>query len=236
MPTASSNSTNPAAAGFRAGLPFVLLAAPFGMLFGVVGTEAGLGIGQVMAFTTLVIAGAAQFTAIQLMTEEAPTLIVLASALAVNLRMAMYSAALQPHLGAAPLKTRLLIAYCNVDQTFAIAATTFEDGTERSVGWKATFFLFSALPLVPTWIAATWLGAVLGASIPEAVALDFALPITFLALIGPALRSIAHVGAAAISVLLALALAWMPFNLGLLGAALGAMATGAELERRGFGR
>ncbi|MDP7149776.1 MAG: AzlC family ABC transporter permease, partial [Paracoccaceae bacterium] len=76
--------------GFRQGLPFILVIVPFALLFGVIATEAGLSIVETLGFSVVVIAGAAQFTALQLMTEQAPTLIVLASALAVNLRMAMY--------------------------------------------------------------------------------------------------------------------------------------------------
>ena len=63
----------------------------------------------------VVIAGASQFTAIQLMTENASIWAVLAASLAVNLRMAMYSASLQPHLGTAPLWQRLLVGYVNFD-------------------------------------------------------------------------------------------------------------------------
>jgi predicted branched-subunit amino acid permease len=81
---------------------------PFAILFGVVGTEAGLNLAQVMGFSIGVVAGASQFAALQLMSENAPALIVVASALAVNLRMAMYSAALAPHLGPASLRDRAL--------------------------------------------------------------------------------------------------------------------------------
>ena len=89
--------------GFRDGAPFILVIVPFSMLFGVLATEAGLSIFETLSFSVVVIAGAAQFTALQLMGEDAPTLVVLASALAVNLRMAMYSASLSPHIGGAPL-------------------------------------------------------------------------------------------------------------------------------------
>ncbi|MFT6271735.1 MAG: putative branched-subunit amino acid permease, partial [Dinoroseobacter sp.] len=89
--------------GFRDSAPFVVVVAPFALVFGVIATEAGLNLAEVMGFTFLVIAGAAQLTALQLMTENAPTVVVLVSALAVNLRMAMYSASLAPHLGNAPL-------------------------------------------------------------------------------------------------------------------------------------
>ncbi|MEM9757166.1 MAG: AzlC family ABC transporter permease, partial [Pseudomonadota bacterium] len=221
--------------GARVSAPFLLVAGPFGMLFGVVAAEAGLSLAQIMAFSTIVIAGASQFTAVQLMAEQAAIWVILASALAVNLRMAMYSAALQPHLGQAPLWQRALIAYCNIDQSFAVASTEFDGGAKMTLPERVAFFLGAAAPITVGWVGATWLGAVLGAAIPEAFALDFALPITFIALIGPALRTAAHVGAAVVSVLLALLFAWAPFNLGLFVAAFGAMAVGAELERRGFG-
>ena len=44
--------------GIKAALPFVIVVAPFAMLFGVVATEAGLPLIQVMAFSALVVAGA----------------------------------------------------------------------------------------------------------------------------------------------------------------------------------
>ncbi len=89
--------------GIRDSLPFVLVVVPFGLLFGVLAVEAGLSVVETMTFTMTVFAGAAQFTALQLMQEQTPTLMILASALAVNLRVAMYSASLTPYLGAAPL-------------------------------------------------------------------------------------------------------------------------------------
>ena len=102
--------------GFRDALPFLLLVIPFALLFGVVATEAGLDVLETLAFSVVVIAGAAQFTALQLMADHVPTLIVLISALAVNLRMAMYSASLTPHIGAAPVWQRAIVAYLTIDQ------------------------------------------------------------------------------------------------------------------------
>ena len=75
--------------GFRDGLPFVLVVAPFAVLFGVIATEAGLNIVETMSMSVLVIAGAAQFTALQLLSDNAPTFIAILTALAVNMRMAM---------------------------------------------------------------------------------------------------------------------------------------------------
>ena len=87
-------------------LPFIVMVVPFATLFGVVAIEAGLSLAQTLSFSIMVIAGASQFAALQLMLDNAAIVFILAAALAVNLRMAMYSAALAPHLGRAPLLQR----------------------------------------------------------------------------------------------------------------------------------
>ena len=108
MPTTTTKSAF--WTGVRDGAPFMVVAGPFALLFGVLATEAGLTVFEVISFSLVVIAGAAQFTALQLMQDHAPTVIVLISALAVNLRVAMYSAALTPYLGRAPLWQRIFAA------------------------------------------------------------------------------------------------------------------------------
>ena len=218
--------------GARDGAPFLLVIIPFGLLFGVVATEAGLSIAETMGFTVLVIAGAAQFTAVQLLTENAPVWAILAAALGVNLRMAMYSATLTPHLGAAPLWQRALVAYFNVDQSFAVSSLRFEREPGMPLPQKVAYFLGTVSHIAPLWCVATFVGAVAGAAIPPEFALDFALPITFLALVAPALRTLAHIVAALVAVSVALLAAGLPPGTGILLAGLAGMVAGAETERR----
>lgn len=218
--------------GVREGVPFIVVAIPFSMLFGVVATEAGLNVAEVMGFSVLVIAGAAQFAALQLMQENAPTIVVLVTALAVNLRMAMYSASLTPHLGAASFWKRAVVAYFNVDQSYAMAMIEYEKNPDRPVGDKVTYYLGVVTPIAAAWYAFSLVGALVGSSIPGDIGLDFALPITFLALIGPMLKTLPHVLAAGTSILVALALSGLPYGTGLLLAGFAAMVVGAEAERR----
>jgi predicted branched-subunit amino acid permease len=218
--------------GFRDALPFLLVTVPFGVLFGVVAAEAGWRLSETIAMSVMVIAGASQFTALQLLSERAPLLIVVATALAVNLRMAMYSASLAPHIGAAPFWQRALAAYTLTDQTYGVAINRYTLQPGESLAWKLAYYLGVAAPVCGPWYAATWFGAVAGAAIPKGLALDFAVPITFIALVGPALRSLPHLVAALVSVVVALALAWLPYNLWLLVAAPLAMAAGAWVEAR----
>lgn len=218
--------------GARDCAPFMLVVAPFGALFGVVGTEAGLTLAQTMGFSVIVVAGASQFAALQLMLDQAPMFIVLLSAIAVNLRMAMYSASLAPYLGQAPLWKRALVAYMNVDQTYALSVLTYEAEPQMSLPDRVSYFFGACLPILPTWCAASLAGALLGTAIPASWGLEFAVPIAFLSLVAPALRTLAHVAAAAVSILLAIIFVGLPYNLGLMPAGIGAMIVGAEIERR----
>ena len=216
--------------GFRDSAPFIVVVAPFALVFGVIATEAGLNLAEVMGFTILVIAGAAQLTALQLMTENAPTVVVLASALAVNLRMAMYSASLAPHLGKAPLWQRAFVAYFLVDQSYAVSSLRYDKAPEMSSAQKVAYFFGSVAPVAPVWYGFTLVGALVGQAIPPEFALDFAVPIAFLALIAPALRTPAHVAAAFVAIVGVLVFGWVPYNLGLLIAALLGMMAGAQVE------
>ncbi|MCA0962555.1 AzlC family ABC transporter permease [Salipiger bermudensis] len=218
--------------GLRDGAPFILVIAPFAMVFGVLAKSAGLNVIEALAFSVAVIAGAAQFTALQLMQDQAPTLVVLASALAVNLRMAMYSASLTPYLGHLPLWKRGVVAYFLVDQAYALGIVKYEREPDMTNAERFAYFMGTVTPICPLWYGFTVIGAVVGAQISLETGLDFAMPIAFFALIGPALRTGAHGAAALVASVSALLFAFLPYNLGLLVAALLGMMAGAEIERR----
>ena len=211
-------------------IPFMVVLVPFGILFGVLATDAGLSPAQVMGFSVLVLAGASQFTAVQLLSDQAPILLAIVSALAVNLRLAMYSASLVPWLGAASVRERAAVAYLLVDQTYALAIQTYELNPKLSLTQRLAYFSGAATMAFFPWIVSSILGATVGQAIPEGIALDFAIPITFLAMISTMLRTLAHQIAAAVAVLMALLLAGMPAGTGLLVAAPIGMAAGALVE------
>lgn len=226
-----TTTTTPFWMGLRDGLPFIFVVGPFALLFGVVATEAGLDVLTALGFSVVVIAGASQFTALSLMADNAPVWVAIFTALAVNLRMAMYSASLTPYLGAAPMWKRALVAYLMVDQTYALSVARFEQNPGWSVAARLSYYFGAMVPICPLWYALTVVGALLGSTIPESLALDFAVPITFIAMVGPMLRTLPHVAAAVTSVVLALALMGLPAGLGLILSAIIAMMVGAQVER-----
>ncbi len=217
--------------GVRAGAPFLLVVAPFGLLFGVVAREAGFDMIQTMAMTALVIAGAAQFASVQLLVDGAPVFIAILTGLAVNLRMVMYSASLTPHLGKARTWQKVLMAYLMVDQSYGVSIEQYQKEPSMPVQEKVSYYFGVISAIAPFWYGFSFIGALVGSAIPPEYALDFAIPITFIALVAPSLRSLPHLAAAVVSVVVSLALAWMPYNLWLMIAAVLAMITGAQVEK-----
>ena len=219
--------------GARDSLPFLIVVVPFGMIFGVLASEAGWTLAQTLGMSVLVIAGASQFTALQLLNEQAPLLIVIATSLAVNLRMAMYSASIAPYIGGAP-------------RLAAGAGGLLPDRPDLRRGDRPLRPAAAARRRARTWptsSAARCRSAGRGtrrpgperspgAAIPEALALDFAVPVTFIALVAPGLRTLPNLAAAVVSVAVALALSRLPYSLGLMVAAVAAMLTGAFVELR----
>ena len=234
MPTTTTKSAY--LQGVRDGAPFVLVAGPFALLFGVFASEAGLNIVEVMAFSFVVIAGAAQFTALQLLTENAPTFLVIFSALAVNLRVAMYSAALTPFLGAAPLWQRAFAAYLLVDQAYALSHGKYDAQPDMSVPARMAYYFGACTLVMIAWFSLSYIGAVAGTRIPEDIPLDFALPIAFLSMLGPMLRTFPHVIAAIVGCLVSLMAAGLPYSLGLIVGGIAGMMCGAQAERLGLGK
>lgn len=216
--------------GVRDSAPFTLVAGPFALLFGVIATEAGLNLFEVMTFSLAVIAGAAQFTALQLMQENAPTVVVIISALAVNLRVAMYSAALTPYLGRAPMWQRVFAAYLLVDQSYALSHQKFEAEPEMTVPERMGYYMGTCLLVMSVWYGASLAGAIIGSALPPQIPIDFALPIAFLAMVAPALRTLPHVIAAFTAVVVSLFAASVPWSLGLIIAGAAGMIAGAQAE------
>ena len=154
---------------------------------------------------------------------------VIATALVINARHLMYSAALTPHFREFPARWRLVLPYILTDQAFAVSIIRYE--TESDPDYKRWFFFGSAISLWVTWQVTSAAGVLLGASIPESWSLDFAIPLVFLALLVPALRDRPSVVAALVGGAVALAANDISYNLGLLIGALSGIVAGVIAER-----
>jgi len=217
--------------GVAAIAPILIGIVPFGLIYGVSAVEAGLDPIPAIAMSSIVFAGAAQLAMVDLIGGNAALLVIVTTALVINARMLMYSAALAPHLRDLSFADRLLGGYLITDQAFAVTVVRFADPIEERSARRA-FYLGSAVPLWLSWQIATVVGVVLGASIPEEWSLEFAIPMVFLALLIPAIKDRGTRAAAAVSGTVAVIAAPLAFNAGLITAAVAGIVAGLLVEGR----
>lgn len=216
-------------AGVRAELPIVVGVAPFGMIFGAVAVAAGLPASLAQAMSSVIFAGSAQFIAAELIAVGTPAIVLLTTTFIVNLRHLLYSASLAPYVRLLPLRWKLVLAYLLTDEAYAVTIIHYSD-SDSPPPIRHWFFLGAGLALWSVWQATTALGIILGARIPPGWSLDFALPLTFLGIVVPTLRDRPHVGAALAAGIVAVVAAGLPYNLGLIAAALVGILVGVALE------
>lgn len=217
-------------AGVKAELPIVVGVIPFGMIFGAIAVTAGIPPLLAQSMSVIIFAGSAQFIAAGLMGVGTPLLVLLTTTFIVNLRHMLYSASLAEHVRALPLRWKLLLAYLLTDEAYAVTILHYTGGgAPRAL--RHWFYLGAGLALWISWQVTTALGILLGARIPPSWSLDFALPVTFIAIVVPALRDRPHIGAAVTAGVTAVIAHDLPYQLGLMAAALAGILVGLTLER-----
>lgn len=215
-------------AGVRAELPLLIGVFPFGMIYGALALDAGLSTAAAQMMSSMVFAGSAQFITTQLVRDSAPGFVIVLTIAVVNLRHMLYSASLAPQLASLSTRWKALLSYLLTDEAYAPSIIHYEnEGVKPYSHW----FLFGAgLALWISWQASTALGIFLGAAIPDSWSLDFALPLTFIAMVVPVLKNRPSIAAALSAGCVALAAYSLPYKLGLIVAALVGIAVGTLLE------
>ncbi len=216
--------------GVRAIIPLIIGVVPFGMIYGVLAQAASLPRPAAQSMSAIVFAGSSQFAAAQLFAAGTPALVITLTIVVLNLRHALYSASIAPHLKNLPPWWKGLLAYLLTDEAYAVAILHYERPGSRHL--RHWFFLGCGLALWASWQVSTAAGIFLGAVIPSNWSLDFALALTFIAMVVPALRDRPALAAALSAGVAAVALYWLPYNLGLIAAALIGITIGLLTERR----
>ena len=220
--------------GVRALLPMHLGVAPFGVIYGVIALQSGIPPLAAILMSSIVFAGSAQFLLAQLVGAGAPALLSVGAVGLLNLRHALYSASVAPVLAHLPQRWKVLLAYLLTDEAYA-AAIPYLLVHPRPV--NAHWILFgSGFALWFGWQLATIAGVLLGAQLPSDLGLDFALPLTFIAIVVPMLTDHARIWAALAAGVCALVLAALPWKLGLFAAALTGIAVGSVVAGKKRGR
>ncbi len=204
--------------GIKAVLPIISGIIPFGAVMGSAFSEANLSFFQAMFMNTVVYAGASQLATIDLMKMNAAIVVIIATGLIINLRFLLYSAAMSPYLKEASPLIKFLCAFTLTDQSYAAMSSNHD---KFKTNKEATdFYLGTSLCMFLTWHGSVVAGFVFGNFAPEAMSLDYAIPLSFVALLVPTLKTNNHRIVALFSALLSLGLFGMPLKTGLMLTAL----------------
>ncbi len=151
---------------------------PFGAVYGALAERSGFTLAETLGFSLAVYAGSSQFLALQMIGTGSPLWAILIGVFAINFRHVLYSASVGRHLGRFNPAEKAAAFFLLVDPSFAAAEARASNGEVR----KTYYFAFASL-LYVGWALASLAGALFGRLIenPERYALDFALPIYFLA-------------------------------------------------------
>ena len=215
-------------AGAKAIAPILLGVVPFAMLAGIAAVDIGLTPFQGLGMSMIVYAGAAQLAGLQLIGAGAHPLVIMFTAWVINLRFLLYSASLGEHFKDLPLKWKMLLSGLLSDQAYAASITSLQQNPTRPN--KHWHYLGAAVLMWATYEIGTLAGVLLGAQVPQSWSLDFALPLTFLALAVPTLKDRPAMLAGVVSGLAATLAANLPYNLGLPLAVLIGITVGLLME------
>ena len=193
--------------GWRSGVaqatPIVMGYIPIGIAFGVLAQKAGISTLNTLLMSLIVFAGSSQLIAVGLFASGVPAVSVILTTFVVNLRHLLMSAALSPFLRRWRKPELAAFAYQLTDETFAVHAARFASGPPS----RAEVFGTNATAQV-AWVCGTWLGIALGQSIGDVrpLALDYALPAMFVALLVLQVKDRVQAGVALLAGVMALVL------------------------------
>ena len=217
--------------GARDTLPVIVGAIPFGIIFGALAINAGLSVAATLGMSLFVFAGSAQFVAAGLIGQGAGLLVVIVTTFIVNLRHALYSASLGPHLKKQSHRWLLPLGFWLTDETYAVVVQRYERADDSPL--KHWYHFGSSLAMYLNWQLCTIIGIVTGTQLQGMAdwGLEFAMVVTFIGIVVPLLRSTPMILCAIVAGAVSLLLRDAPNQLGLMAGSLAGIAVGMIARR-----
>ena len=216
--------------------PLMIPVFPFGIIYGVIGMELGIGPYMTLGLSIIIFGGASQIVLLQLFSGGASSLVILSSVGAVNARHILYGAVLSEHLSGLKLFWKIILSYVMTDQAFAVSNIFFKkNNTHENQHYH---LLGSGFTCWSIWQISTIVGIVLGSVVPEELGLSFTISLTFLALLISDFRKFKNIIVMLVSGLVAtIGFNIIPFKAYIIIAALSALIIAAlltlvDLERK----
>jgi predicted branched-subunit amino acid permease len=201
---------------------------PFGIALGVTIATTGFGDLAGLLGGPAVYGGSAQLTAVTLLDQGVALVALVISAVIVNMRLMLYSAALAPRFRHQPRWFRWIAPHFIIDQTYLLASARGELSPgefRRYWGWLGGFVLV-------IWTSAIGIGIALAPVLPEMPHLVFVGTAMFLGMLMPRLVSRPTVAAAMAGCVAAILVGSMVPELGIVAGAMAGVAAGMAVSRR----
>ncbi|MFL2818122.1 MAG: AzlC family ABC transporter permease [Candidatus Puniceispirillales bacterium] len=169
-------------------LPLQLGVFPFGVIYGVMAIESGLTPMQAFLMSSIIFGGASQIAFVQLISNASPFGVIVTTVGAINSRHFLYSISMIEFLKNLSLKWRVILAYLLTDEAYAVSIRKFMNCTDKK--FLHFHLLGSGITLFLSWQTSTLVGVLLGGDLPQFLNLQFIIPLTFIAIIIPMIKSI----------------------------------------------
>jgi predicted branched-subunit amino acid permease len=215
--------------GIKAVSPILLGVMPFGLIFGVSAAASDVDHLAAWASSFIIFGGAGQLAIVDVMGSGGAAVTALFTAIIINSRHLMYSADMGRYTTEEPFGKRAAVGYLLTDQAYLLSSTRFPDPA-ASQGIMPYYF-GAGLTLWASWQVTTTAGFFLGNVIPESWSLEFAIPLTFGALLILAVKTKPTLVAAIVGGIVAVAAFDLPYGLGLMAGAAAGIAAGMTSER-----
>jgi predicted branched-subunit amino acid permease len=204
---------------------------PLGLAIGVAISTSSVPAVAGWAAGPLIFGGAAQLMAVQLLDAGAAPAVIIVSALLVNSRIVMYSAAIAPWFRTATLRQRLLVAAPLIDPLYMTCAARYERDDLDQRG-RLAYYAGAALLLLASWMAIQALAIVIGDSIPDAAGVHVAAPLAFAGMLAKATVARPAIAPAGVAGLVAVVAAGMPYQSGITLAVVAGIVAGSVADQR----
>ena len=168
-------------------LPLQLAVFPFGIIYGVMAIESGLTFLQALLMSSIIFGGASQIAFVQLLSNSTPYGVIVTTVGAINSRHLLYSISMVEYLNKLSLSWRVTLAYLLTDEAYAVSIRKFINNSDNSI--LHYHLLGSGITLFLSWQISTLFGVWLGNDLPEFLDLQFIIPLTFIAIIIPMIKS-----------------------------------------------
>ena len=199
--------------GFRIFLPLSVGLVPWALVTGMAMTSVGFSPLQAMGMNIIVFAGAAQLGTLPLIATGAPVWLIVACALAINLRFVIFSAAIAKGFRGLNTGTRWFCGHLLTDGVFAVTLDKMMH--TDSAQWRLGYFLAPSLWSWVLWQAFALVGIFFAGSIPKSWSLEFMATIALMVLLIPMAKARPMLVAAVVGGGSAVLLHSLPLRLGL---------------------